>query len=152
MQQNTTKRQARCSWLLPQGHAQTFRPRTAGHLRVTGGRVWVTMSHPHQAPLPEGLSVPAEYDLFLDRMTSLPLRAGQPVVIEAWPAEPAPVTTLTWEAADFGSAAQLWQQTVAQPASELAQGLRHDALTFGKMVRGFLAYIPFALPHRRWHM
>lgn len=152
MQLSNTRHQASLSWLLPQGQAQTFVPRTPGTLRVIAGRAWVTMSHPHQAPAPEVLPVPAEYDLVLEPTASLPLRAGQTVVMEAWSAEAATAAALVWEAAVFGPAAQQWQQTVSKPAHELAQGLRRDALAFGKMVRGFLGYITFALPHRRWHM
>ena len=76
------------SWVLPQGRAQTFKPHAAGVLRVTSGRAWVTLG--------QGL---AGGDVFLAGHASLALQAGQVVVLESWPPEPAAQLGLVWEAA-----------------------------------------------------
>ena len=76
------------SWVLPQGCAQTFVPVAAGVLRVTAGRAWVTLG--------QGL---AGDDVFLERNASMPLRAGQAVVLEAWLQESEAQLQLEWEAA-----------------------------------------------------
>ena len=93
------------TWVLPQGRAQTFKPNAAGVLRVTSGRAWVTLG--------QGL---AGGDVFLAANASLALQAGQVVVLEPWPLEPAAQLGLVWEAVPSGKV-----QTV--PPIELLQVL-----------------------------
>lgn len=63
---------------LPAGHALTLRARQAGVLRIVQGRVWITFSHADQ-----DLRVRAG-DHFFSAGQSLPLSAGDAVVMEPW--------------------------------------------------------------------
>lgn len=59
-----------------QGEAVTLRAASAGLLRVSAGRVWVT---------PTSTAAHASPDVFLQAGEQLPLSAGQEVVVEGWP-------------------------------------------------------------------
>ena len=137
---NTDRRTASRSWVLPQGQALTFTPTTAGVLRVPCGRAWVTLSRRPQRSATVAPPAPMEDDVFLDPNTSLPLRAGETIVLESWPDAPATGLRLVWEAAVLRPGVQQWQQTVAQPARELAQGLLQAGHGFASMLRGLWGY------------
>ena len=137
---NTSTCQAPRSWVLAKGQAQTFAPDTAGVLRIQSGRAWVTMNcSSHHS---ESVTRPpiADDDLFLDSTTSLPLRAGQIIVLESWSVMPAADVTLVWEAVLLSASTQRWQQSVVQPARELAQGLIQAGRAFVKIVKGLWGY------------
>jgi hypothetical protein len=89
----------------------------------------------------------ADDDLFLDSTTNLPLRAGQTIVLESWSVGPAADVTLVWEVVVSSTGTHRWQQTVVQPAHELAQGLRLAGLAFAKMLQGLLGYTSLLLVH-----
>ena len=144
MRFNTGRYQAPQSWLLPKGQAQTFVPDKEGVLRVQSGRAWVTMSRSHLCSDPVARTWMADDDLFLDATASLPLRAGQTIVVESWSIDPAEGVTLAWDAV-LSSSAQRWQLTVAQPAQELAQGLIQAGFAFTKMLQGLLGYTSLLL-------
>jgi hypothetical protein len=135
---NTGSRPTPQSWVLPNGQAQTFVSDTAGVLRIQSGRAWVTMNCSTQYS--ESVARPpiADDDLFLDSTTSLPLQAGQIIVLESWSVRPATDVTLVWEAVVLNASTQRWQQSVLQPAHELAQGLIQAGRAFVKMVQGLL--------------
>ena len=109
------------TWVLPQGRAQTFKPNAAGVLRVTAGRAWVTLG--------KGL---AGDDVFLAANASLALQAGQVVVLEPWPLEPAAQLGLVWEVATEGTALPNPPYVPAQPTP-----IRHHLRrVFGPRWRG----------------
>jgi hypothetical protein len=60
--------------------------------------------------------------------------------LEPWSVVPAAEVTLVWASVEASSRTQRWQQTVAQPAHELAQGLIQAGLAFAKMVQGLLGF------------
>ncbi len=60
-------------WKLAAGRAVTLHPTALGHLHIAQGRVWATLTGPHAR---------RTGDLFLQAGESLPLQAGQRVVIE----------------------------------------------------------------------
>ncbi len=137
---NADRHETSRSWVLSRGQAQTFVANTTGVLRVSSGRAWVTLNHarPHSEPVAQPAI--ANDDLFLDSTSNLSLQAGQVIVLEAWSVEPATELTLVWEAATFSTSTRRWQQTVAQPAHELAQGLVQAGLALAKMVQGLFSY------------
>jgi Protein of unknown function (DUF2917) len=115
-------------WVLPPGRAQTFISGAAGVLRVTAGRAWVTLG--------QGL---AGDDVFLDGSTSLALQAGQVVVVEFWPLEPAAQLGLVWEAVPLGSLLtvppiellQVLARSLKNAARQLRWKIRRKALRHG---------------------
>jgi hypothetical protein len=78
--------------LLAKGLALTFCPRSAGHLRVGGGRAWVTFD------ITKGSPVADAGDHFVIPGRDLPVRAGQSVVIESWPQAGGDSIRLMWVA------------------------------------------------------
>lgn len=141
MRSNQDIRQAPCCWVLPTGQAQTFTSDTAGVLRVPSGRAWVTVSRPYLHHLVAVRPANADDDVFLDSKASLSLQAGQTVVLESWSVEPAAGVTVAWEVVLSSTSPQRWQQTVVQPARELAQGLAQAGNAFTKMLQGLFGYI-----------
>ena len=71
-----TPRKAAGWWPLAAGHAITLHPDTAGELRIGQGCVWLTLDGPHER---------RAGDLFLEAGASLPIAAGQRVVLEPLP-------------------------------------------------------------------
>ena len=74
------------AWNLPRGRAVSVTLRAATVLRATSGRAWVTQDAP--------LGAPGDYFVFPGH--DLPLRAGQSVVIEAWPYPGQDEVALQW--------------------------------------------------------
>ena len=91
---------------LCKGSALTFRPAQAGVLRVTSGRVWATLN-------PQDTR-----DLVVTSGTELSLRAGQAVVMEAWPVGDASASALVWEPVCTRSAVGGWGRALLQRLSE----------------------------------
>jgi hypothetical protein len=120
--------------------AQTFYARSAGVLRVTSGRAWVTLHAVRQSPQPRWCPELDPGDIFVDPGNRLRLRAGQHAVIEAWPADKASATRLVWEPVAPSARALRWQCGVVQPARELAQGVVQVARSIGRLVWGLAAY------------
>jgi hypothetical protein len=68
----------------------SFRPRTAGVLRITQGRLWLTLDGPHRG------TANAWGDHVLYAGQSMALRAGQRGVVEAWPVTEGSVSQFEW--------------------------------------------------------
>ena len=128
------------TWVVPNGQAQTFVADVAGVLRVSLGRAWVTLDRSRQGFVSVARPAMADDDLFLDATANLPLGAGQAIVLESLSTESASNLTLVWEATVPVSSSQRWQQTVAQPAHELSQGMMQVVLALGKIVQGLVGY------------
>jgi hypothetical protein len=111
------------AWTMEKGSAQIFAPRTAGVLRVSAGCAWVTWNASPYSPQPRWCPEIDPGDISVGSGVDLPLRRGQKVVIESWPANSEPFTLLVWEPAAVSASANLWQGAVVQPARELGQGL-----------------------------
>jgi hypothetical protein len=119
---------------LGKGKVIAWRAPGAGVLRVSSGRLWVTLDVVPRSPL---------YDMG-DHMVvpghDLRLRAGQRVVVEAWPHAGESLTRLQWVAAPPSRLAQCWQTGVAEPVRDLVQGLGQSARASGRLLSGLLGY------------
>lgn len=127
-------------WSQDKGSARTFRPRTAGVLRVTEGRAWATLNPSPWSPQPRWCPVLDAGDFFVGPGADLALQADQAVVIESWPAGTGTCTCLVWEAAAPSARAGYWQQAVRQPARELGQGLAQVARALAHVLIGLAGY------------
>jgi hypothetical protein len=83
---------------LQAGRAITVQAHQAGALRIVQGRVWMTFSHADR-----DRRVPAG-DHFLECGESLPLSAGQAVVMESWGGDDETPACVRWEATTATSA------------------------------------------------
>jgi len=125
---HTSFKPASIHWSQDKGSARTFRPRTAGVLRVTEGRAWATLNPSPWSPQPRWCPVLDAGDIFVGPGADLALQAGQAVVIESWPAGTGTCTCLVWEAAAPSARAGYWQQGAALPAIQRAlRGYRNLA-------------------------
>lgn len=136
------------SWKLDAGRALTLRPRTGGLLRITQGRVWLTLESVHD-------NAQAAGDLFLVPGRALVVQAGQRVVLESSDAERAAAAHFSWEPLAQAQARALqgalgargrWQQAVAQPVRDLGLALGQAGTALGRLVQGVagLAASPLA--------
>jgi hypothetical protein len=130
-------------WKLAAGRAVTLQPASPGHLRIAQGRVWATLTGPHAR---------RAGDLFLQAGESLPLRAGQRVVLEPFGATGQPLAAaFDWVPAPAVQAAH-WPSAVAQPASDLRLALgsagfalRGAAGALLRLAAGVLGLVPAGL-------
>ncbi len=134
-------------WQLSKGCATTYRPRGAGVLRVTSGRVWATLNPSAHSPAPRRNPQEDAGDFFIMPGTALSLRAGQDVVLESWPAGNAAESTLAWEPV-ASSAATRWQQAVVSPLADLGQGLALVARSLGRLLGGLAGYTEYLVAGR----
>lgn len=141
METNAFATAARTAWSMEKGSARSFRPRSAGVLRVTAGRAWATLT-------PAGASAQTRWcpeldpgDIFVGPGSALALRAGQTVVIESWPTDRDHCTRLEWEAAAPSPGAVRWQDAVRQPAQELGRSLQQAARAAARLVQGLCGYV-----------
>jgi hypothetical protein len=122
---------------LGKGKAIAWRAPGAGVLRVTSGRLWVTLDVAPRSPL---------HDMG-DHMVALGhdlrLRAGQRVVIEAWPFTGQTLTHVQWMAAPQSCMAQRWQTSVAEPLRDLGHGLGLVLRASGRLLTGLAGYAGF---------
>lgn len=135
-------------WTMEKGSAQMFSPRTSGVLRVSSGRAWVTLNASPYSPQPRWCPEIDPGDIFVGPGDDLPLRLGQKVVIESWPANSAPFTRLVWEPAAVSASANRWQGAVVQPARELGQGLIQVVRALRRLVLGLAGYSEFLIAGR----
>jgi hypothetical protein len=77
-------------WELSKGSAVTFCPARSCVLRAMDGRAWVTFDLSTVSPLADA------GDHFVSVGRDVPVRAGQRVVIEAWPDAGADSVMLVW--------------------------------------------------------
>lgn len=121
-------------WVLAKGRAVTLRPRTAGVLRVISGRAWATLDVSRHTPLLE------TGDHFVALGHDLQLRAGQRVVVEAWPHKGQDEIKLQWEAQPEPCMATRWQAKVVEPTRDVGHGLALVARALGRLVAGLAGY------------
>jgi hypothetical protein len=121
-------------WVLRKGQAVTLCPRGAGVLRVTSGRAWATLDVSSHTPLLE------TGDHFVALGHDLRLRAGQRVVVEAWPHKEQEEITLQWVAASGASMASRWQAAVVEPLRDVGHGLALVARASWRLMAGLASY------------
>ena len=122
------------SWKLPHGHAVTLKPRTAGVLQVVSGRAWATLDVARHTPLADA------GDHFVALGHDLPLRAGQRVVVEAWPYHGQDSVRLQWVPLPESGAASRWQATVVEPARDIGDGLALVARSMLRLLAGLAGF------------
>ena len=122
------------SWKLPHGHAVTLKPRTAGVLQVVSGRAWATLDVARHTPLSDA------GDHFVALGHDLPLRAGQRVVVEAWPYHGQDSIRLQWVPLPESGAASRWQATVVEPARDIGYGLALVARSMLRLLAGLAGF------------
>ena len=129
------------TWKLEPGRALTLHPAERGELRVAQGRLWATLDGPHSGPL-RGLG-----DLVLEAGSSLPLRAGQRVVIE--PAGKDEAAYFAWEVAVQPRVVPVrcWEPVV-QSWRELLAGLAQAGHATARLAAGLAAIGLASLPRR----
>ncbi len=121
-------------WVLPAGRAVTVRPRTAGVLRVVSGRAWATLDVSRHTPLTES------GDHFVALGHDLQLRAGQRVVVEAWPYKGQEGIQLQWVAQPQACLATRWQTNVVEPVHDIGHGLALVARALWRLLGGLAGY------------
>lgn len=122
------------SWSLPRGQVVTMTPRTAGVLQVVSGRAWATFDVSRHMPVPEA------GDHFVALGHDLRLRAGQRVVVEAWPYHGQDGIRLQWVPLPECTTASRWQATVAEPARDLGHGLALVGRALVRLLAGLAGY------------
>jgi hypothetical protein len=140
METNAFAATSRTAWSMDRGTARSFRPGSAGVLRVTSGRAWATLSPAAASPQARWSPELDPGDIFVGPGSALPLRAGQTVVVESWPTDRDNCTCLVWEAAAPSPGALRWQGAVGQPAQELGRSLLQAAAAAARLVRGLSGY------------
>lgn len=91
---------------LAAGCALSLRPRTAGVLKVSSGRAWVTLD------LSKNHSAAEAGDHFVQPGYDLPLRAGQRLVLESWPTAGCDSISLVWQPLVPAAWRTHWQTTL----------------------------------------
>ncbi len=126
---------------LAKGRAVTLRPKVAGILRVPHGRAWATLDVPPSSPFnPEDHFVAPGHDLHV--------RAGQRVVLEAWPRAGAESITLVYEPLAKPQRTSQWQAAVMEPVRELGHGLALSGYALARLALGLVGYAEYLLPGR----
>ena len=132
------------SWQLAAGRAISLRPRQAGMLRITQGRVWATLDGPQQGAGNES------GDRFLQSGQRLRVDAGQHLVLEPWPEPAEAAVYFEWipvVAAASASAAR-WNAAVMQPLREIGQALLMAGRALGRLALGLGGYAEFLVAGR----
>jgi hypothetical protein len=119
---------------LGKGAVIAWRAPVAGVLRVSSGRLWVTLDVAPRSPLHDM----GDHMVVLGH--DLRLRAGQRAVVEAWPHAGESMTRLQWVAAPPSCLAQRWQTAVAEPVRDLVHGLGLSLRASGRLLTGVLGY------------
>jgi Protein of unknown function (DUF2917) len=129
---------------LAKGCAVTLRPRVAGILRVSHGRAWATLDKVRDSS-PEDCG-----DHFVAPGHDLHARAGQRVVLEAWPRAGADSITLVYEPISSTRPQRGNQRhaVVMEPLRELGQGLTLSGYALVQLARGLVGYAEYLLPGR----
>lgn len=114
---------------LAAGRAISLRPRQAGVLRITQGRVWVTLDGPQQG------AGNASGDHFLRSGQRLLAGAGQHLVLEPWPVPGEAPVYFEWTpvAAALSASAARWNATVIEPLRELGQAVLIAGRALGRL-------------------
>jgi Protein of unknown function (DUF2917) len=120
---------------LEAGRALTLRVRQASVLRITHGRVWLTFN------VVEKGAGARTGDFFLSRGESLPLAAGEVVVMEPYGLGDEPSAYYSWEAVAASRASKSaepasWHANVLQPLADLRLALGLTLGALGRLARG----------------
>jgi hypothetical protein len=129
-------------WVMRTGQAVTLCPRAAGVLRVTQGRAWATIDLDRWSPLADA------GDHFVVLGQDLHVRAGQRVVLEAWPLTGQASIQLQWLPVATGLACSHWQSRVVEPLHDLGRGLALVARASARLLSGLAGYGDFLLAGR----
>ena len=97
--------------------ALTLCPCEPGVLRVTQGRMWATIDLDRSRTLADA------GDHFVVPGQDLHLRAGQRVVLEAWPVQGQASIQWQWLPVATAMACSRWQNRVLEPLHDLGRGL-----------------------------
>ena len=135
-------------WLLARGCAVTYFPREAGVLRVQSGRVWATLNPSPWSPRSRWNPQDDAGDFFVAPGQDLPLRAGQGVVIESWPAGSDASSSLVWEPLRASAKNARWQQAVAEPLRDIGRGLVMVGRAAARLTLGLAGYAEFLVAGR----
>lgn len=122
------------SWVLCSGQALSLRPRVAGVLQVTQGRAWATLDMDCRSPLSDA------GDHFVIPGQGLVMRAGQRVVLEAWPLAGEDAIALQWVPAAHQRIGNRWHSRVVEPMHDLACGLALVVRATLRLLRGLAGY------------
>ena len=129
MQQSRTAGALPGCWQLAAGRAVTLRPREAGVLRISQGRVWATVDGPHR-----GL-VPNLGDHVLGAGQHLTVRAGQRLVLESWDAAADTPAWFSWDA-EPAAVPGRHRAAVVQPLGDLRLALGNATGALVRLVTG----------------
>ncbi len=120
-------------WKLGAGRVLTLHARQAGVLRIAHGRAWVTFNKADDLRVRAG-------DHFLSRGESLPLSAGDAVVMESFGVGHASSAYFNWEPAaatrPVPARATGWRAGVVQPLLDLRLALGLVGGAVGRLARG----------------
>lgn len=128
-------------WKLGAGQATTLQPRQAGVFRVAQGQIWATVNGMQYGET----ELPGDH--LLKAGDSLPLQAGQRLVVESWNAAAhapvyfswEPVAEVVWDGRrEAASAGAQWRGGVVQPSRDLAQALSSAASAASRLVLGLV--------------
>ncbi len=124
--------------------AISLRPRQAGMLRLTQGRVWATLDGPRQGAGNES------GDHFLQSGQCLRVGAGQHLVLEPWPDPGEAAVHFDWApvAAAASASAARWNATVMGPLREVGQALLMAGCALGRLALGLAGYAEFLVAGR----
>ncbi|MDP3616632.1 MAG: DUF2917 domain-containing protein [Rhodoferax sp.] len=132
------------SWQLVAGRAISLRPRQAGVLGITQGRVWATLGSPQRGAGNES------GDHFLQRGQRLLVGAGQHLVLEPWrePGEAPVYFEWTPVTAAVGVPGTRWSATVMEPLHEVGRALLMAGSAMGRLALGLAGYAEFLVAGR----
>jgi hypothetical protein len=87
-------------------------------------------------------------DHFVAPGHDLPLRAGQRVVLESWPAAGEASINLVWEPAAQAQPVSRWQVAVVEPLRDLGQGVVLTLGAVARLLKGIASYAEFLVAGR----
>lgn len=125
-------------WRLDPGRALTLRPARAGVLRVSHGRLWITLDMLRE-------DVQAAGDLFLVPGRGIVVQAGQRVVLEPAGSDRQAAAYFSWDPLARGQAIRLdharraagrWHLGVVQPVRDLGLALQQAGAALGRLAGG----------------
>ena len=130
-------------WTLAASRAMAMCPRKPSTLRVTQGQAWVTLTGPHAGHGNE------RGDVFLQAGQTLHIPAGQRVVLESLGNPGSAPVRFDWlPAAAAATGSVQYQQSVAQPLSDLVQSLHSAAGAAGRLVAGVGRFALYSIAPR----
>lgn len=131
-------------WQLAAERAISLRPRQAGMLRMTQGRVWATLDGPQQGAGNES------GDHFLQPGQRLLVGGGQHLVLEPWPDSGEVPVYFEWTPVTpaVGVPGTRWSATVMEPLHEVGRALLMAGSAMGRLALGLAAYAEFLVAGR----